>query len=143
MKLNDRFLKHVAGKILKYLNKTKAADIEIVFLSNNAIRSINKKYKGRNSSTDVLSFKIDRREFGSKKFLGEIFISVEKCAQNTKRFKTIFEEELVLYMIHGILHLFGYDDMTRKDKLRMSAKEYKILRHLCKTENLSRVLTRP
>lgn len=140
--LNGKFIKRIASKILKYIRKPRNTDLEIVFLNNRAMRALNKRYKGRDSSTDVLSFKIDRREFGSDKFLGQIIISVEKAEQNAKVFNTSFEEELALYIIHGILHLFGYDDETAKDRLRMSRKESEVLGYLCKTEDLSKVSMR-
>ena len=129
-KLNEKFLENIALDILKILKKHKAS-IEITFLSDTDIRSINKKYKGRDRPTDVLSFELGE--------LGEILISSDTALKNSRRFGTSFEEEIVLYVIHGILHLHGYDDETAQEKKRMSKKEEFILKRLCQ-KKLSKVL---
>ena len=139
-RLNEAFIKSLALEILKYIKKTKQADLEVVFLNDKAIRTINKRYRTSDRSTDVLSFRIDRREFGEDRFLGEIFISSDRAFENSKVFKTKFEEELTLYVIHGILHLFGYDDQSAKERLEMSKRETGILDYLCRQKNLSKVL---
>lgn len=138
--INIKFLKRIAGDILAFIKKPEAAELEITFLDNESIRIFNKRYKKRDSPTDVLSFKIGRAEFGDKSFLGEILISSERAAENAGIFGTDFEEELVLYVIHGILHLFGYDDESPGDRSVMSRKEKETLRYLCRKEDLSKVL---
>ena len=132
--LNERFIKKIVLKILEILRKPQNTKLEIIFLDNKTIRSINKKYKHRNSSTDVLSF-----DLGS---CGQILISSDTALKNTRIFKTSFEKEIVLYIIHGILHLFGYEDETSYEKKRMSKKENNILEKICATVILSKVLTR-
>ncbi len=139
-KLNEVVIKRIIRKILISIKKPHCAKLEVVFLDNNSIRSLNVKYKRRDRPTDVLSFKIDLKEFGSEKFLGEIFISPEIAFRNAKIYETRFEEELVRYIIHGILHLFGYEDESKVDKTRMFKRESEILEHLCEKENLSKVL---
>ncbi len=139
-KVNGPFIKKIIAEILKFLKQPRIAELEVVFLDDVAIRSLNKKYKKRNSATDDLSFKIDRDEFGVGSSLGEVFISLDTAFRNAGIFKTTFEEETVLYVIHGILHLFGYDDGKPKDRRRMSKKEEEILEYLCKREDLSKVL---
>ena len=135
-RVNERFIKKVAGEALLFLKKPLRGDkLEVIFLSDASIRPINKRYKGRDRSTDVLSFDLGQ--------LKEILISSDTAWKNSKRFNSSFENELVLYVIHGILHLSGYDDGTIPEKRRMSSKEEKILRRLCKSENLSKVLMRP
>ena len=73
---------------------------------------------------------------------GSIAISLDTASRNAKIFGAPLHEEGVRYVIHGILHLFGYDDDTKLHRLRMAAKEDTILRSLCAKVNLSRVLTR-
>ena len=140
-RVNERLVKKIILKILKYIGKPRDTELEVIFLADKAIRPINKTYKRRDAPTDVLSFKLDRDEFGSRKFLGEIFISIDRAKENSRRFKADFKEEIVLYVIHGILHLFGYDDEDAASKRRMSKKEKEILGYLCKREDLSKVLT--
>jgi probable rRNA maturation factor len=131
--INERLVTDIARSILKILKKQNA-DLEIIFLSDKAIKPVNKKYKGRNRATDVLSF-----ELGS---CGQILISSDMALKNSRAFDTHFERELILYVIHGILHLFGYDDENPKAKSRMFKKQGSILEMLCAKTDLSKVLTR-
>ena len=139
-KIDEGFAQNVASKILKMLNTENRVELELIFLGDNAIKKLNKKYKFRNSPTDVLSFKIDRREFGQKVFLGEIVISLDTAFKNSKIFGTSFTDEVALYIIHGILHLFGYDDEKAEDRLRMVKKQGQILERLGRCKDLSKVL---
>jgi len=138
-RINRKFFKRIAEDVLAFIKKPKTT-LEIIFLDNKSIKIFNKRYKKRDAPTDVLSFKIGRREFGNNSFLGEVLISSERAFENAKIFKTDFEEELVLYAIHGILHLFGYDDESPGDRSVMARKEKETLRYLCKREDLSKVL---
>lgn len=131
--VNNRIVNRIVSSVLKHCGKLGQAEFEIVFLTNNAIRAINKRYKGEDRPTDVLSFDLDGA--------GEIFISIDKALTNSKIFKTAFGEEFTLYIIHGILHLAGYDDETRSSRARMELKQGKILEEICKREDLSKVLT--
>ena len=62
--------------------------------------------------------------------------------RNSRVFNMPLEKELVLYVIHGILHLFGYDDEKPKERLRMFRKQDSVLETLCAKISLSKVLTR-
>ncbi len=139
-RLNEAFIERIVLKILNFIKKRHVAEIEIVFLDDEAIRALNKKYRGENRPTDVLSFKMDRLEFGQKRFLGEVFISLDRALKNSEIFGKSFECELTLYIVHGILHFFGYDDENEKDRLRMSKRQSQVLKYLCKREHLSKVL---
>lgn len=129
-RINERFIQKIAKDILDILKKKKR--LEIVFLGDKEIKPINRKYKRRDAPTDVLSFELGE--------LGEVIISSDTALKNSKVFHNSFEEEIVLYVIHGILHLFGYDDETARARERMSKKEDVILGALCQ-ENFSKVLT--
>ena len=139
-KLNEFFIKKLSADILKRIRAPQTTELEIIFMDNPAIKLINRRYKKLDAATDVLSFKLDRREFGSNIFLGEIFISLDMAFRNSKAYGTQFTDEIMLYIIHAILHLFGYDDSNLKDKDRMSKKQSVLLDYLCKKENLSKVL---
>ena len=138
-KLNEAFIKGTVKKILEIV-KPGVAELEVVFLDDNSMRSLNRRFRTRDRSTDVLSFKIDLNEFALKGFLGEIFISLDTALKNARAFKAGFADEVVLYLVHGILHLAGYDDEKANERLAMSKKESYILKHLCRNEDLSKVL---
>lgn len=140
-KLDECRIKRIARRVLRYMRKTADTDLELVFLSDARIRSLNKAFMSRDIPTDVLSFGIDTREFGNKTFLGEIFISIDRARENAVSFGAPLGTELTRYIIHAILHLFGYDDDTARARHRMSRKEDELLEHLCRLEDLSKVLT--
>ena len=115
----------VARKVLKSLKKAHA-ELNIVFFSNQKIRAINRKYLGKDVSTDVIAFpRGDRLQTSDirHQVAGDIAISTDKAAQNAKEYGTTFLEETVLYVIHGILHLTGYDDRKKRTREIMRRKE--------------------
>jgi len=139
--LNLDFFRRLAGEVLKAVRVRGLSELEIVFLSDKAIRPLNKKYMGKDRPTDVLSFNMDIGEFGRGKRFGEIFISSDTALKNSGIFDTSFEDELVLYVIHGILHLSGHEDYTPRDRARMSKKQEILLERICRKIDLSRALT--
>lgn len=141
-RLRERRIAAMAAAVLKFLKKPAATRVEIIFLDDRSMRKLNRRYKRRDRPTDVLSFTIEDRMLGRGGFLGEAFISLDTAARNAKVFGVPLAEEALRYVIHAILHIFGYEDYTRSDRARMSRKEETILRWLCRREDLSTVLTR-
>jgi len=121
--------------IASVLNKEKIrqADLSIVVVTDRAIHSINRKFLGHDYPTDVVTFDLSDQElsrtkrFKTKVVEGEIYVSAVTARRNASQFKTDPKSELVLYIIHGILHLLGYDDHSAKDKKKMREKEREIL----------------
>jgi probable rRNA maturation factor len=94
--------------------------LSIVFLGEKRMRAINKKYLGHDYVTDVLTFDLDRG-------LGEIIICPRMAAANAVLYKTSTEKEIILYVIHGILHLNGFDDHAPRDMIQMRKMENALL----------------
>ena len=140
-RINEKLAERIIRKILRRLKKSSPAAIEVVFLDDRAMRRMNRIYKKSDRFTDVLSFRLDGRQFGIKKLLGSILISIDRAKANSVLFGRPFTEELVRYMAHGVLHLFGYDDGKSSDKARMAGAENRLLEYLCRKEDLSKVLT--
>ncbi len=107
-----------AEKILSILGN-KTGRICILFADDAWIRRLNKRYRKRDKSTDVLAFET-----------GDIIISAETAARNSRGFGSTLADELKLYMIHGILHLSGYDDTTSPKRKAMKIMEKKVLKRL-------------
>ena len=141
-KINESLLKKIIKEILGLCEGLKNIELEIVFLDDRSIRRLNKRFKKKDEPTDVLSFGMKAEEFGCRPFIGEIFISLDRALENSETFGSSFAEEALLYVIHGILHIIGYDDENSAARRRMSKKERDILRYLWKREDLSKVLTR-
>ena len=111
---NNRWLKMVAGSEIR-----KIGDINVIFCSDNYILDVNMKYLQHDYFTDIITF--DYCE--GKVFSGDLFISVDSVRENSIEFGTDFEEELHRVIVHGVLHLIGYDDHTEEDKKVMRQKE--------------------
>jgi probable rRNA maturation factor len=84
------------------------------------MRALNKEYLGHDYVTDVLTF-----ELGDNS--GEIIICPQMAAANAKEYQTSAQQEIILYVIHGILHLAGWDDHREKDILQMRRMEDELL----------------
>ena len=111
---NNRWLKRVAGSEIR-----KIGDINVIFCSDNYILDVNMKYLQHDYFTDIITF--DYCE--GKVLSGDLFISVDSVRENSIEFGTDFEEELHRVIVHGVLHLIGYDDHTEEDKKLMRQKE--------------------
>lgn len=121
-----------ARATLRALGK-KDAEVNIVILSNQAIRALNRKYLKRDRSTDVIAFPAGKELKGEgkgPKYFGDIAISSDKAATNAREYGTKFTEEVALYVIHGTLHLAGYTDTGKKDRARMQRKENELLQKI-------------
>jgi len=101
-RVDKNFLKRVAKKVLKEENRERA-ELSIALIGPAKIRELNKKYRKKNKITDVLAFPDSEMGFG------EIIICPEQVKKNAKRFGENFEKELARVLVHGILHLLGYD----------------------------------
>ncbi|HNR19098.1 MAG TPA: rRNA maturation RNase YbeY [Bacteroidia bacterium] len=93
--------------------------IQFVFCSDVYLLELNQQYLHHDTLTDIITF--DYRD--GKKISGDIFISIDRVRENAGKFNVLFKEELHRVMIHGILHLCGYKDKDKKNKLLMTEKE--------------------
>lgn len=85
----------------------------IAFISDNKMRELNRDFRGKNSTTDVLSFPYQADEFDSNEgFLGDIVISLEQAQRQAIENNLTLEMEVKQLILHGILHLLGYDHET-------------------------------
>ena len=100
--VDEEFLGKACQKVLES-EKQENKNLSIVLVGQGRIRELNKRYRGKNRATDVLAF--PNQELG----LGEIVICLREVKENAKRFSSTFEKELARILIHGILHLLGYD----------------------------------
>lgn len=101
-------------------------EISYVFCDDDHLHKLNVEFLGHDTLTDVISF-----DYGmGKQINGEIFISVERVAENATTYKVPFEKELHRVMIHGVLHYCGYKDKTPAEEERMRELEDKALSDL-------------
>ncbi len=135
--VDENLVKNVAKTVLEGENKS-GADLSIAFVGQGRMRKLNKKYLGKNRTTDVLAFpepKLFPKKLPSSlqktQNLGEIVISLRDVKKNVKRFQSSMEKELTQVLTHGILHLLGYDhEKSEKEAKRMFEKQEFYLRQL-------------
>jgi probable rRNA maturation factor len=102
------------------------AEISLAFVDNPTIHRLNKQYLNHDEPTDVLSFPLGERGRAG----GELVIGVEVALAEARNRNHDVEVELALYVIHGLLHLCGYDDQTPEAAARMRERERHYLRQL-------------
>ncbi len=96
--------------------------INYIFCNDEYLLKINLEYLDHDTYTDIITFDYDEETIES-----DIFISVERVAENANELGNTFEEELHRVMIHGVLHLLGFGDKTPEEKLKMRALEEECL----------------
>ena len=94
-------------------------NISIIFCSDNYILDVNQKYLQHDYFTDIITFDYCEGD----KLSGDLFISVDTVKDNAVEYGTEFQDELNRVMVHGLLHLIGYDDHSEEDIKEMRAKE--------------------
>jgi probable rRNA maturation factor len=99
--------------------------LEINIISSKKIEKINSVYLKHNHSTDIITFNYS--ENNQTDIDGEIFISIDDAIENAKKYKVKLAEEISRLIIHGLLHLLGYDDMDSKNRKNMKRQENKLL----------------
>ena len=93
--------------------------VSVIFCSDNYILDINQRFLQHDYFTDIITFDYSEGE----KISGDLFISVDSVRENSIEYETEFEEELHRVIVHGVLHLIGYDDHTDEDIRTMRSKE--------------------
>ena len=106
------------------------SEVTIVFVSDEAIKKLNRQFRGKNYATDVLSFPSEAETFEveSQKSLGEVVISVQRAAARARGNGLSFSNEVKQLILHGLLHLSGYDHET--DKGEMNRIELRLRKQL-------------
>lgn len=97
----------------------KEGDINYIFCDDEYLHKINVEYLDHDTLTDIISFDYSV----GNELHGDIFVSVERVADNAKDFNVSFDEELKRVLVHGILHYAGYKDKSEEDELKMRQKE--------------------
>ncbi len=139
LKVDHRRLVDVSRSVLA-AEKCVSASISIAIVDNETIHDLNVRYLQHDFPTDVLSFLLEE-EFDAdslpipkgsprgcgKRIEGEIILSSEMAKQMATKYRWKPLDEVTLYVVHGLLHLCGYDDMTRKEQASMQQREREVL----------------
>ncbi|MDP1949323.1 MAG: rRNA maturation RNase YbeY [Nitrospirota bacterium] len=108
-----------------------SAELGILFVGDQRMRSLNRQYRGKDRTTDVLAFAMREAPHSSSAVLGDVVIAVPTAVRQAKEGQRSLDEELTVLLVHGILHLCGYDhERSEKEARRMQRRERMILRSL-------------
>jgi len=126
-----------SAKIILSAENCPQKRLSLTISTDKKIRELNRRFLGKDCATDVLAFSFVEGKLSKinpYSLLGDVIVSADTAFSNAEIYKTSPREELILYIIHGILHLLGYDDITPAKRRLMRKKERYYLRKL-KIEN--------
>ncbi|MEE8239105.1 MAG: rRNA maturation RNase YbeY, partial [Nitrososphaerales archaeon] len=115
--------KLVTGYVRRILKdgKQRNAKLSVIFIDSRYCRFINNRYLRHDYVTDVISFPLEK----GKNLEGEIYVNLDRVRQQARRYRVSFANEIARLVVHGTLHLVGYDDRTTKGASRMKKEENK------------------
>jgi probable rRNA maturation factor len=113
-KIGLKFLEKIAEQTLKFI-KLKFSELSVAVIGDKEMIKLNKKHRNRNYTTDVLAFDY-----------GEIIVCLDQAKRQAKELNNALKKELSILLVHGILHLAGYNDETKKDFNKMLKKQKEV-----------------
>jgi len=125
--VNSNKIVKAVQKVLSSEGIRKTGEITVSLVENREIKQLNLRYLGRNSPTDVIAFDVCRPQEKDKIF-ADIVVSTGMAIKNAKEFKTNPLFEVYLYVVHGVLHILGYEDKTQRQRAIMHEKARHILK---------------
>jgi probable rRNA maturation factor len=100
--------------------KHRLGALNFIFTSDDILSELNQQYLGHTTLTDIITFDLAENK---NKLEGDVYISIDRAKENAGHFKEPFEKEIKRLIIHGVLHLVGYQDKTKDEKAGMRARE--------------------
>ncbi len=132
--LKKRKIGHIIKRICDIVS-LKEVSITLILTDNEFIREINRSYRNQNSPTDIITFAYRENPFPRSstevEHLGDIYLSLERTFENSLEYSADFIDEFKLLLVHGVLHLIGYDhELSVRDDKKMRDREKEILNKL-------------
>jgi len=121
-------IKKIVKNVLKR-EKIQNAEISIALVDNERIAQINKRYREDSDPTDVLSFLLEENIDGKGTMLADVIASCEMAKTNARKLRISPQAEIMNYIVHGLLHVLGYDDDTIKSRNKMNKLQRAVLEH--------------
>ena len=130
-KANPRLLKQIVRALLAEL-KVPEAELGINLVAEEEMALVNETFLRHEGSTDVITFDHSNLESGIRnpELHGELFICVDDAVMQAKKFGTSWQSEIVRYVVHGVLHLLGHDDLKPERRRAMKREENRLVRRL-------------
>lgn len=129
VKVDEIRLSRLARRVLG-AEQACRCDVTVILVDNAYIRTLNRRWLKRNAPTDVLSFAMNLGPDAAYSYgvLGDVYISVEKAREQAREYGVSFQAELARLLVHGVLHLAGYDHKKPGEARRMRSREEAFLR---------------
>jgi rRNA maturation RNase YbeY len=128
-RVDRRLLRTRARRILRALDLA-TAELSVSLVDDGAMAALNARYRGIEGPTDVLSFSLVGGRYAERRgaLLGDVVVSLETADRQARRARRTLDDEVLRLLIHGVLHLLGYDHEREADARRMRAAERRVLR---------------
>ena len=125
IKINFRIIQEFAENLRSQVSEINGRDFTVAFVSDRKMKELNRFFRGKDKTTDVLSFPFEADEFFYEdNNLGDIVISAEQAQKQAAEINLDYETEIKQLILHGVLHLCGYDHET--DSGEMNARELEL-----------------
>ena len=137
-KINTRLLREIVQQVLVELKieSVESVELGISLVGAREMTLLNETFLKHEGSTDIITFDYQEPGTGSRKpelkLHGELFICVDEAILQAKRFRSTWQSEIVRYVVHGILHLLGHDDLKPALRRRMKREENRLVRRLAR-----------
>lgn len=122
-RVDEAALKHLIRHVLSS-EEASLVHLSVVLSDHETVRHLNRTYLDHDYNTDVLSFSLREVDEGESQGVeGEVYVDLDTAAERHEEFDTSFEREVHRYVVHGLLHLLGYDDATTTAQQTMRERE--------------------
>lgn len=141
-RLDTKFLRSIIWKFVTEELGRDDFELGVSIVGEEMMTRMNEAYLRHKGSTDVITF--DYRDAGRPDGLaGELFVCLDEASVQAPRFRATWQNELVRYIVHGILHLCGFDDKTADARKKMKREEDRLMRGLASGLKLERIMATP
>ena len=135
-------LRKISGQLVAGIFPGLAFELAIHLVDDDEMAALNESFLQHDGPTDVITF--DHADVGaSPGVLGEIFICLPVAVRQARQFRTSWQSELVRYVVHGLLHLAGYDDLDSADRRKMKRQENRLMTQMEKKFSIARLKRSP
>jgi rRNA maturation RNase YbeY len=130
-RINSRLLRQITAWVLDEPLALQSYSLSIALVNAGKMAQVNGQFLAHEGSTDIITFDYNEGyEFAdqSLQINGDLYISIPDAVRQAEEFKTLWQEELARYVIHGVLHLLGFDDLIPAKRKIMKAEENRLLK---------------
>ncbi|TSC71333.1 MAG: putative rRNA maturation factor [Parcubacteria group bacterium Gr01-1014_70] len=120
-KTSKRIPRALLRRVFSLVSKKRTMEVSLVFLGNQAMQNVNRKWRKQDAQANVLAFPLDAS-------VGEVVINPQEAEREARREGVSYNRRVAYLFLHGLLHLYGYDHTKKQDVVKMEKKEHEILK---------------